>query len=111
MTSNSSEISRLKRLLLTHFVGLSDLFKYYSGSSSRGSVASMNKLEFQHVLLVCRVCDVSREKKIIEQVFRDANRGRSTEVDSDELALSRFEFFEALMHLANIKFSLGNIMK
>jgi len=67
----------------------------------------MNKLEFQHVCLVCRICDVSKEKKLIEKVFGDANKRRGTDPDPDHMALTRFEFFETLLNMAIVKFSIG----
>lgn len=143
-TNSDTETKAIKKLFLTHFVGLTDLYKHYSGSSrwvprahrghraqaahhritaaaatttvplpvhpttcSAGSVASMNKLEFQHVLLVCRILDVGKEKKLVEKVFVSANKQRNNNPASDSRSLTRFEFFEALLNLACHRFGVG----
>ena len=107
-TSSKHEVRAIKKLFLTHFVGLTDLYKHYSGSSSSGSVASMNKLEFQHVLLVCRLIDIGKEKKLVERLFASANHRRSDDPGAaDTASLARFEFFEALLNLACVKFNIG----
>ena len=67
----------------------------------------MNKLEFQHVLLVCRILDVGKEKKLVEKVFVSANKQRNNNPASDARSLTRFEFFEALLNLACHRFGIG----
>lgn len=109
IVTSSEEIQRtIKRLLKQHYVAILDLFRHFSGGSSKGSIASVQKNELVHLLSSAKAFDMIKERPMLDSSFAKANAGRDSGEgnianDNDENSLARYEFLEFLVLFANDK--------
>jgi hypothetical protein len=101
-------IRRLRRAVWGAYAGICDLFRHFSGGSSKGSTASMQKQEVMHMLVLAGAIDITKERKVFERLFERANAGRGGDKtladDRDEDSLSRYELLEFLAAFADSKY-------
>jgi len=107
--THSEELQRtIKRILKQHYVAILDLFRHFSGGSSKGSIASVQKNELVHLLSSAKAFDMIKERPMLDSSFAKANAGRDSgdnniANDNDENSLARYEFLEFLVLFANEK--------
>jgi hypothetical protein len=108
LTQNPDVARRLRRNMWTWYGGICDAFRHFSGGSSKGSTASMQKQEVVHMLMLCQGIDIVKERKLLDKLFEKANSGRTGDSlladDKDTDSLSRYELLEFLAMLADIKY-------
>lgn len=104
LTTDEAEINHVKTLLLKHYVGISELYKVFAGASDLGSSSELSLTEFTRLMcsLPGGVFTFANDAKVIERVFRVSNVERCR--DTKEESLTRFEFVEALLLLAVVRF-------
>ena len=107
--THSEELQRtIKRILKQHYIAILDLFRHFSGGSSKGSIASVQKNELVHLLSSAKAFDMIKERPMLDSSFAKANAGRDSgdnniANDNDENSLARYEFLEFLVLFANEK--------
>jgi hypothetical protein len=107
--TNAEELQRtIKRLLKQHYVAILDLFRHFSGGSSKGSIASVQRNELVHLLSSAKAFDMIKERPMLDAAFAKANAGRDSgdaniANDNDENSLARYEFLEFLVLFSNDK--------
>lgn len=108
ITSNNDIARRLRRAMWTWYPSICDLFRHFSGGSTKGSVATMQKQELTHMLVLATAMDLVKERKIFDRLFERSNVGRADDKalanDNDPNSLSRYELLEFLASFADVKF-------
>lgn len=105
ITHDADQIDAIKRLLLKHFVAISDIYRVYSAFHPGSSSVAMCKQEFNHVAIVCQIADTRKDRAMLERIFVDANGDRNDDPTDSTRFLTRFEFMEALLALAHWKYT------
>jgi hypothetical protein len=108
LSQDADDQRRMRRDVYKYYPALCDLFRTFSGGL-KGPVYSMEKNEMIHLLLAARAVDITKERKLVLKCFEKANSGRGdaadkTQDDRDPDSLSRFEFIEFLLLLADAKY-------
>lgn len=108
LVSNDGEaLKKIRRDAFTGYLGLMDAFTHFSGGGARGSLYTMERMEFQHFLVLAKVMDVVQNRVLITKCFDKAKAGRAAPQgggEGDPDSLVRYEFVEALLYLAAEKF-------
>ena len=110
LTEDKAEIEAIKRMLCTHWVAISDVYKHFSGSSDVGRTDEMSLVELTHCLMKMNdfvdpseACiNILTDRRTLAKVFEEANEGRGHSDDAH--SLTRFEFVEVLINWASFKF-------
>ncbi len=105
VSSVHEEHTHIKKSILEHYTELSDVFKSFSGSSSKAGLSSMQIDEWLHFCASCAAFRMASQRAELATVFVTANGGRTEEAAAlDEDSMSRFEFIEGVLLLAQLKF-------
>jgi len=105
LTSVHEEHLRIKRSILEHYTELSDVFKSFSGSSSKAGLSSMQVDEWLHCAASLGAFRMAQQRGELAAAFVAANAGRGEETAAlDEDSMSRFEFIEGVLLMAGLKF-------
>jgi hypothetical protein len=116
ITSDPEVSRKLRRSTWAAYAGVCDLFRHFSGGSSKGSVASMQKQELTHMLVLAQSLDVVKDRKALDRLFERANGGRGADRtlhdDRDAESLSRYELLEFFILFADAKYAEteGNVV-
>eukprot|EP00753_Platysulcus_tardus_P010744 PLAT3014.1.p1 GENE.PLAT3014.1~~PLAT3014.1.p1 ORF type:complete len:474 (+),score=260.16 PLAT3014.1:39-1460(+) len=108
---DADEKSRVKSVLVTHFVTLRDAFKFYAGLGGSGNPFTVSLNEFTQFTSKCGIMDWERINPasisgvfIATNVERNADGSLAKDDSNPDRELVRFEFIEALLRLAMKKF-------
>lgn len=107
ITNNPDQARRLRREMYKWYPAICDLFRHFSGGSSKGSMVSMQRQELQHMLFLCNGIDILRDRKLMDKLFDKANSARGGvgfADDKDPDSLARYEMLEFLCLLADAKY-------
>ena len=107
VTADAEDAKKMRRTMRQHYLAVVDMFRHFSGGSSKGSTASMQKSEVVHMLVLAGALDILKERALIEKCFVAANAGRSEDKsmadDRDAESLTRYELMELLVLLSHAK--------
>lgn len=105
LCSGEDAVTAIKRLILLHYTALSDVFKSFSGSSSKAGLSSMQVDEFLHCAASLGAFRLSSQRSALVGIFNRANAGRGTDADAlGSDSMSRFEFVESVLLMAQLRF-------
>jgi hypothetical protein len=102
VTEDAEEGKKIRRILRTNYLAITDLFRHFSGGSSKGATSSMQKQELTHMLVLCQGLDIIKERPTLEALFakaREKREGEPSEADS----LARYELMEFIVMFANAR--------
>ena len=107
VTSDAEDAKKMRRSMRAHYMAVVDMFRHFSGGSSKGATSSMQKSEVVHMLVLAGALDVLKERALMDKCFTAANAGRGDDStladDKDTESMTRYELMELLVLLSHAK--------
>jgi len=107
VTTDAEDAKKMRRIMRANYMAVVDMFRHFSGGSSKGATSSMQKSEIVHMLSLAGAIDVVKDRPLLEKCFAAANAGRGEDPsladDKDSESLARYELMELIVLLAHAK--------